>query len=430
MPNALVVADDLTGTLDTGHGFATRGRGVTARLLGGVTRHSRESKADTDSDVLAIDTDSRSVDPDDAVRIVRSVVDDIDADVVYKKIDSTLRGNVVAEVDAALDASGAAAGIVAPAFPETGRTTRDGIHFVDEVPLADAGYPVDESALPTVFAASEYSVERLALSTVERGADSVSDTLRNTVRSTAEPPLIICDAVTAEHLATIAAGADTLAESVLYVGSGGLAAHATVPGDSRTSTPPPQSGQGVVSVVGSINPRTLEQLEACPDEDVIRLDPAAAVRDPESVARNTAPTVVQRTRDRSRAIVTAAVDTTDVDRAEATATELSEIQNDDYDAGGRVARALAGTIERALTGDDAVDPSRLFLTGGDVARETLDALSVTTIRLTGRAVDAGLPVGWIADGPAADTHLITKAGGFGDEKTIVNCLRPVGGDNE
>ena len=432
MSNALIVADDLTGTLDTGHGFAARDRGVTARLLGADTPTGADA-IDADehpADVLAVDTDSRDVDPETAARAVEAVVSGTDADLTYKKIDSTLRGNVVAEVDAALDGSDAAAGIIAPAFPETERTTRDGVHFVEGVPLAEAGYGVSESSLLDVFAGSANPVRQLSLASVEANTEAVADALRELIAAAATPPLIICDATTTEHLASIAAGANALNDSVLYVGSGGLATHVTVPGEPSPLSPPPRTGRGVVAVVGSVNPRTLDQLDGCPPEDILHLDPAEAVRDPDGAAEAAASDLKRRIRERERAVLTAALDPSDVERAQTAATRLSTQQETadtpdhtyPVDAGDRISRALAETTRLILTGRDAVDPARLFLTGGDVARSTLDLLSVTSVQLTGRAVGHGLPEGWIADGPAAGTHLVTKAGGFGDRGAIVNCL--------
>ena len=429
MPNALIVADDLTGTLDTGHGFTTRDRGVTARLL---RTDTPTVEADEHTvDVLAVDTDSRDIDPETAARVVGSVVSETDAAITYKKIDSTLRGNVVAEVDAALNGSDAAAGIIAPAFPETERTTRDGVHFVEGIPLAEAGYGVMESSLPKIFAESDHPVRRLPLASVEADTDAVVDTLHELIAATEKPPLVVCDATTVRHLASIAAAANALNDSVLYVGSGGLATHVTVPGEPSQLSSPPRTGQGVVAVVGSVNPRTLDQLDRCPAADILHLDPVAAVRDPDGVAEAAAPDLQRRTRERGRAVLTAALDPSDVERAKAAATRLStqhetadtpDSHVHPVDAGDRISRALAETTRLTLTGSHAVDPPRLLLTGGDVARSTLDLLSVTSVQLTGRAVEHGLPEGWIADGPISGTHLVTKAGGVGDRGAIVNCL--------
>jgi uncharacterized protein YgbK (DUF1537 family) len=57
-----------------------------------------------------------------------------------------------------------------------------------------------------------------------------------------------------------------------------------------------------------------------------------------------------------------------------------------------------------------------------VAVAVLRALEATTVSLTGATVEDGIPLGQLVDGVVPDVPLITKAGGFGDETTISNCL--------
>lgn len=72
---------------------------------------------------------------------------------IYKKTDSALRGNIGCELNAVMDASGEACLIFAPAFPQMGRVTRRGIHYIDGVPVADSVFgkdpfePVTESSV-------------------------------------------------------------------------------------------------------------------------------------------------------------------------------------------------------------------------------------------------------------------------------------------
>ena len=223
----LVVADDRSGACDTGHQFAARGFETVVV--------SRDKSAT--ADVLVVDTDSRYADAASAAERVREAVKTRDPGLVYKKIDSTLRGNLVAEVDAALAASGADVAVVAPAFPAEGRTTVGGYHLVDGTPVAettagaDPDAPVDTSHLPTRFAGSNHQVDHLPIDAVG-DASTVTDRLADAA-SEDRPVIVTCDAATEDHLAAIArAAAGTgLADSpidVLCVGSAGLARHVTV----------------------------------------------------------------------------------------------------------------------------------------------------------------------------------------------------------
>ncbi|MFU8866748.1 four-carbon acid sugar kinase family protein [Natronococcus sp.] len=410
MSSVLVLADDFTGAMDTGHGFAARGRAV--RVV--VTKPNADDTdrpSASDPDVLAVDLDSRDLEPETAAAAVSSFLEGGPVpEVVYKKIDSTLRGNVVREVDAALAATGRELAVVAPAFPGTGRVTVNGRHLVDGRPLEDAGYGTD-SDLPALFESSEYDVATFSLETILEGADAVATALADRGRD--GPEIVVCDAVHDRHLEAIAMGARRCDREVLYVGSGGLASAVSVPDSSRSPPKATPEGESVLGIVGSVNERTLEQLEAVPDDWLVELDPAAAVADPRETGREAATELESIRRKHGRAVLTGATSRTDVDRASEAAVEH------DVEAGPRVARALG--VAAAETTRSA-PPRGLLLTGGAIARAALEELSASAIELTGEAVVDGIPEGVIENGPAAGTPIVTKAGGFGDRRSIVNCL--------
>jgi len=418
MRNALVVADDLTGAMDTGHGFAGRGRGVRVRRSVGT---GPADDTDAESDVLVVDTDSRDADPETAATAVARAVETYPARLVYKKIDSTLRGNVVADVDAALAAARARLAVVAPAFPATDRTTEDGRHLVDGTPLAATGYGVAESDLREYFAASEYPVAHLDGDTADAGPAAVGAFLAD--RAAAErPTLVVCDARSDDHLAAIATGAASLDATPLYVGSGGLAARVALAGEPPGSPPDVSTDprrSGVLGVVGSVNDRTLAQLDAVDGEAVVALDPAAAVRDPESAGRAAAESLSALLDWRGRAVVTAARSREDVVAAE----RAADAVNADLTAADRIAAALAAAARATV---EASPPAGLVLTGGDTAGAVLDGVGAGELALTGESVAAGVPVGTVATGSAAGTRVVTKAGGFGSERVILNCLDALG----
>ncbi|WP_306060331.1 four-carbon acid sugar kinase family protein [Natronococcus wangiae] len=411
MANALVIADDYTGAMDTGYGFAAGGRSVRV-LLRGPETGELERQATAAVDVLTIDANTRSVAPETAGATVSGLLAD-ECPVVYKKIDSTLRGNVVAEVDAAIDAIGADLAVAVPAFPSTGRVTANGRHLVDGVPLAEAGYGSSTTDLAAYFDDSRYRVTSLGIEAVVEGAESVESALET--RRGTEPAVVTCDAVHDRHLEAIAAGAESLEATVLFVGSGGLASAVSVPGEAGPRRSPEPRGGGALAVVGSVNDRTLEQLAAVSDDLVHRIDPAEAVRDPERAGRRAATTLADQIVTDGRAVVTGATDATDVERADEAAAELG----DDVDTGDRIATALA--VAAAETGERTT-LAGLFLTGGSVARAVLDSLSATAIDLTGGAVGDGIPEGYVVDGSAAGARVVTKAGGFGSPRSIVNYL--------
>jgi uncharacterized protein YgbK (DUF1537 family) len=419
MPRVLVVSDDFTGATDTGHAFAAHGYETHIQV--------RPGTPSPDSTIHSINTDSRYVDPRTAIGRVVDAIDDNDA-LVYKKVDSTLRGNVVSEVDAAMDAMNATVAVVAPAAPMLGRVTAAGYHLVDGQLITDTEYAEDPknpttAHLPTLFADSEHSIVYLGIETVAGGPEAVSETVMDTVSDRA---IVVCDAIHQRHLETLAQAGASLDEPVLYVGSAGLAEDVPVPGDPDCEPDkvkiPNTDGGRAFGIVGSVSETTLEQLAALPDEWVCPLDTDVILTDPEQAGLRAGKRAASRLTTGEPAVVTAAPDSSAVTRmlSAGRKRDLSETAIRE-----RVARALAWSIRE--TADYA---GGLFVTGGDVAMAVFDALDATALQLSGNAVESGVPVGRIEDGLASGMQVVTKAGGFGHEATVVNCLRYLNSDNE
>lgn len=133
-----VIADDITGANDVGVQFMKRGL-ETIVLLEAASLLPTTIK---EADVIVVDTESRFSPPDIAYQRVRDVVktlNEASVRVVYKKIDSTLRGNIGPELEAIMEEAGSRLSIVAPAFPSNLRITVGGIQLVNQVPVEKTG---------------------------------------------------------------------------------------------------------------------------------------------------------------------------------------------------------------------------------------------------------------------------------------------------
>src|SRR5919206_4013026 len=100
MLDAAVIADDLTGAADCGIAFAAAG--LPTFVAVGV------APAPASAQVVAVDTDTRRGGAADAAERTRAAAAQAVAQgarVLYKKIDSTLRGHVGAEIAAAARAA-------------------------------------------------------------------------------------------------------------------------------------------------------------------------------------------------------------------------------------------------------------------------------------------------------------------------------------
>jgi 4-hydroxythreonine-4-phosphate dehydrogenase len=210
-PRIAILADDLTGAADTAAGMLAVGRPwVTWRGSHGTIGWHDEDR------VVAIDAGTRqapAADAGNSVRGLATLFRTAGFARLYKKIDSTLRGHIGIEVKAALDGwHDRSLAVVAPAFPAMGRTTVDGRQRVADVPL-------DVSSLADTLTSAAVPVTMASLADVRSGA---LDCLFQ-ARADAGSGAVVCDAVTDDDLAAIAAAGAALEERVVWVGSGGLA---------------------------------------------------------------------------------------------------------------------------------------------------------------------------------------------------------------
>ena len=214
-----VLADDLTGAFDTGVQFRNWGLSVEV-LIGDV------KDAKLVSDVVVVDTESRLLNKEAAYwRVYHSMekLMQYEVEKVYKKVDSTLRGNIGAELDASMKASKADFAFFAPAYPTYGRTTLSGKQMVDNSPLEKTEY-VDELGGKTseiaaiIGAQSNRKVGLVSQDVVDAGRESIKAKVEALKNDNVE--VAIFDALTEKHLIDIAHSIDDVK---LLVGSAGFA---------------------------------------------------------------------------------------------------------------------------------------------------------------------------------------------------------------
>lgn len=165
-----VIADDLTGANATGVLLSKQGFS-TATIIQGLSYPSAAY------DAICIDTDSRYVSPEEAKRRVKQAVTFMlnhGVKLFCKRIDSTVRGNIGAEIDAVLDVLGEeAVAVVMPSFPASGRITVGGCLLVNGVPLQETDVARDPVSPLTQTYVPDIIVEQSRQSITHIGMDAV-----------------------------------------------------------------------------------------------------------------------------------------------------------------------------------------------------------------------------------------------------------------
>lgn len=404
----LVLADDLTGAVEAGAilaGFGIAGLVTTELTLdpGGLI------EAD---DVLVVDTESRHLPPSEAAERVRRLAADamrLGIGCLYKKTDSTLRGNIGAELGALLAASSRPLLVYVPAYPGQGRVCRGGRLYVrgrllEHTEFAkDALSPVAESSVSAVLAAQTDVPVRV----VETPQD-----LKRMIRAEGGPAIYVCDGETDADLAACARALRDLDMLHLTAGPAAFVRHLAPLLDLPRRLPAgPPFARTSLTVCGSLRATSLRQVRhalargfaavrLAPEEVLAEGPPGPALVEQVLKAIKTRGHVVLHT-------VSAA--------AELSAYASCARRLGVAEAGLRThVREGLGRITRGLL--EACAPDALIVFGGDTLFGIMEACGPPAIRPAGEALP-GVPVSRVQFGERQLT-LVSKAGDFGPANVL------------
>jgi uncharacterized protein YgbK (DUF1537 family) len=353
-PQTLIIADDLTGACDAAAAFSNKGTS-TQVLLHAEPTSSRLFE------VTAVCTESRDMPAEQAVRTILRVAETLDSeryDRIFKKIDSTFRGNTFREIQATLDAFKDYCAIVAPAYPALGRTVAGGMLTIRDI--------VGETTIPLREKLEEMGL-RFPWISAGQNTQQIKQQMLQSLRSGSRA--IFCDAVTNDDLQATVWAAKAIPQKILWIGSAGLA-HALT---AELPTKPLQrkllTGGKILLFVGSNHPVTQKQVSALREQHAF-LMPSGGV----------------------------------IDRgAKDDATIFLRIERD---------QTTEEEIRVAVSNCASQTVSCLFMTGGDTAMLVCRALGIRSLRLH-EEFEPGVPQGIATGGSFEGCTVILKSGGFG-----------------
>lgn len=362
------LADDLSGALDAAAAFHHAGRSVTVAL-------SCDDWPEPDGAVLGLTTETRNLRPVAAAARIAATLAEAQARgarLVYKKIDSTLRGPIGAEVAALCAALPQVRVLFCPANPPAGRTVRDGVLRVHGVPVAETDFGRDP-ANPVRTSA-----------------------VRELLGGAATERVWIADAETEADLAGAIERMEAAGQPWVGVGSGALAKALAARRSSRERGAPPvwdgpRSGPALF-VCGSAHPvnrpqaAELARATGWISHEVKVSEPGASVAEVEASVRARGGAILRI--EAPRAASEAAL------------------------------RAITATASRVV---HRAGITRLFVTGGETAFALGTALGLRRLQF-GAEIEPGLS---ISVGEAGGRRMIwaVKPGGFGDVQTWCRARR-------
>jgi D-threonate/D-erythronate kinase len=424
-----IIADDLTGANDSGVQLARAGL-ETAVFL------ERDYAAAKDAEAIIFDTDSRSIEPKEAYHKIKSITEflvEAGFDFIYKKIDSTMRGNIGREIKAFGDTVHSDFIIIAPGYPKNGRTVVGGNHYLNGVLLSkteianDPKTPVHEAHIPTLIKDElGEEVGLIPLDIIRSGGKQLQDLMEQFKQQGIK--YIVADSEWEEDLELLLTHSKDLSCAVSWVGSAGLASYLpsfyNLSHKKKRELIIPPHDKPVLTVVGSVNKNSRKQLDVLlegTEAEGICLDSAKAVS-----------SIEERHSEMKRVISLAskaaeigkdpAIYTAGSEEDVARARELGEkLGLNKTQVSNEIVKML-GEVIAALLEEGSFQG--LVMTGGDTAKQVCDLLDTNGFLLYDE-LETGVPISTFIG--KESMFVVTKAGGFGRDTVFKDAIKKLKG---
>ncbi|HET7580277.1 MAG TPA: four-carbon acid sugar kinase family protein [Bacillales bacterium] len=428
-----MIADDLTGAGDSGIQFAVKGLETILIFNGGAINDAMVA------DVTVMNTESRGMTGEEAYQNVyeaAALMKDSGIQHLYKKMDSTLRGNWEWEIKAVADVFQPDFVIIAPAFPKMGRVTVNGRQFLNGNPIEetemrnDPKTPVLESDMAKMLASQTgRPVQTITVRELRKQGRPFQDKLKTFKQNGIN--WLVFDAVRDEDLRTIANQMSKTNERLIWAGSAGLAEYlpeALQLNSHQKLQDKAALKSSVLIVAGSMSETTKKQIQALsvdPDIQTIEIDPQTIFLDEQFVK------VKQKVVNNACKLISSGKDIVLYsgcsDRQKQQVFQIGAAKGfTKNEISNRISGQL-GFLAKEIAERQSI--RNFVVTGGDTARSVFHFMGYTAMKLV-REIEPGMPHGQIIGTNSA--NVVTKAGAFGSELSLIHAVKYLrrGFDNE
>jgi len=419
-----VIADDLTGANDTGVQFTKKGYSTIVSVL-----DEQSTIIIPDNlDVFVMDTETRELESKTARKRLKSILEKINInkkDVVYKKVDSTLRGNMGDEIEEIMNILKKDICIFSPSYPSYQRITIGGYLVVDQKLLGSSEYSSnnlkqeENSFIPFLLKKqTNFSVGQIDLKDVAKGQKTILSKINELYQKGNK--IIVIDSTNEEHLKDIFASSLKLDRPVLFSGSAGLANHfPNINNKNEDLKIKIENNKGpVIVVAGSRNSIMEDQVNYLKNRlnfTELKIDLKQVFSNKDRILDNYAAEGIKAIKgDHDLVIHTGAIY-----NEEKLINKKLMLK---YNIGFRELEIEIKNFLGKLTSKIIKNSSsrNLILTGGDVALGVCKELSIYNMNILDELLP-GIPLA-IANYKNYNLNIVTKAGGFGKEDTLYNLI--------
>jgi uncharacterized protein YgbK (DUF1537 family) len=410
------VTDDLTGANDTGVQFGKRKfRSIV------ITNKDDIQSSFKEFDVVVVDTESRSDDKETAYSKtyeIGKIAKALHIKYIYKKLDSTFRGNIGAEISGLMDALKFQHALIVPALPSNDRITKNGNVYVNGQLLAeteiadDPKTPVKESHIPTIISQqTDKSIKVIDEGDVSSGRQTIIEKVQRHIRNNIH--MIVIDAIKNEDLDNIASAIAGIEKKVLLVGSSGLAEY--LPKYFKFK----RERKSNIIIAGSVSEVTRKQIAYAKEKLAVSLIDVDVEKLFSGNHRQEKRRIIDMIKKSSRTgediIIRSAASNATVAKSFKLGLEHGWSRSKVSDS----ISSFLGEIARDIIHEIKING--VMFTGGDTAIKAAQCLKISgTVVLD--EILPGIPFGYFVDEQYKGITVVSKAGAFGNEDAIFQVL--------
>jgi uncharacterized protein YgbK (DUF1537 family) len=412
----VVVADDFTGANDTGVQFSKRDlRSIV------ILNNENISKSLKNCKVLIIDTESRFDNKENAYRKtyeLGKILKKENIKYIYKKLDSTFRGNIGAEISGLMDSLEFKYAILVPAFPSNQRITKNGMVYVkgrllSETEIAnDPRTPVNESFIPKIVSQqTDKKTEIIDFNEVLAGKENLIQKVHQLMNNGIQ--IIVIDAQDDSDLDLIASATASMKERILFTGSPGFAEYLPKYLGFK------KEKEINVVIAGSVSEITRKQIDYAKARlpvKVIDIETEKIFNGEQHIEKGRIIEIVKESsREGIDIIIRSAPSADSVSRS----VKLGQSYGIQGDSVSEIIACFLGEIAGDII--NAIKINGLLLTGGETAIKTVQSLNISGT-IVHNEIQPGIPYGQFIEEKYKNITVVTKAGGFGSEDAIFQTL--------
>jgi len=421
----IIIADDFTGASDSGIKF--KERNLETKVVWDLEIRKYLDKGN----LISLDLDTRNISEEEAYQRTEYIFKQlhmVNSRKIFKKIDSTMRGNITAEINAMLDSKEIDFTVVIPSYPDNNRYLKGGKLYVNDVLLEDTPFYKDvllpfKSSLATEIISfqSKYKVKRLNKEDISYNfEENICSSLKDNVK------IFVCDAETNQDIQEIYDNFSTLNNEFIWSGSAGLAniIAKSLKSKEFDSISQYEPENGIIVALGSTNEVTRKQLQALvlqTDINSIEISAYKLLHSEklQSEILEIALEIFEYLSEGENVVIY--TNASDAEQQKLNDYKLKKNINN-RQIGKKISKGLGMIIDEV---NRKFKIKNLIMSGGDTAKGIADTINYKEYELF-HSIEEGMPLG-ILQSDNSQIISVTKSGGFGTEDSLVKAYITLGG---